>query len=243
MHINYGTIPQNWVAVHCHFILDTQISSGANPCQSLLWTKYEWNRFSTNISISLFSIIPPMHHIHSFIHQGHQMSKCEICIILNNMKFPLPVIWISDVLILCFHGNPYTYYLRMKAVHSHAEWCKVPPVCCCHSTRPYSVTTYTTTISGHIQFWSLMCWIWTTSVFRKKTVRTSNLQEEERLFHQNISTLIEFVPLCSWNNPNITSSSNVYWTMHHCNGWRMKDQLDVTCYLISLLMCSACFGH
>ena len=28
-----------------------------------------------------------------------------------------------------------------------------------------------------------------------------------------------------------------------CNSWRMKDQLDVTCYFISLLMCSTCFGH
>ena len=37
--------------------------------------------------------------------------------------------------------------------------------------------------------------------------------------------------------------SNVYWTVHHCNSWRMKDQLDVTCYFISLIMCSTCFGH
>ena len=37
--------------------------------------------------------------------------------------------------------------------------------------------------------------------------------------------------------------SNIYWTVHHCNSWRMKDQLDVTCYFISLLMCSTCFGH
>jgi hypothetical protein len=37
--------------------------------------------------------------------------------------------------------------------------------------------------------------------------------------------------------------SNVYWTVHHCNSWRMEDQLDVTCYFISLLICSACFGH
>ena len=35
--------------------------------------------------------------------------------------------------------------------------------------------------------------------------------------------------------------SNVYWTVHHCNSWRMKDQLDVTCYFISLIMCSTCF--
>jgi len=25
--------------------------------------------------------------------------------------------------------------------------------------------------------------------------------------------------------------------------WRIKDQLDATCYFISLLMCSTCFGH
>ena len=36
----------------------------------------------------------------------------------------------------------------------------------------------------------------------------------------------------------IISESNVYWTVHHCNSWRMKDQIDVTCYFISLIMCS-----
>ena len=40
-----------------------------------------------------------------------------------------------------------------------------------------------------------------------------------------------------------TCVCNVYWTVHHCNSSRMKDQLDVTCYFISLLMCSTCFGH
>jgi len=30
--------------------------------------------------------------------------------------------------------------------------------------------------------------------------------------------------------------SNVYWTMHHCNSWGMKNQLDVTCYFISLVL-------
>jgi len=37
--------------------------------------------------------------------------------------------------------------------------------------------------------------------------------------------------------------SYVYWTVHHCDSWRIKDQFDVTCYFISLLMCSTCFGH
>ena len=39
------------------------------------------------------------------------------------------------------------------------------------------------------------------------------------------------------------SESNVYWTVYHCNSWRMKNQLDVTCYFISLIMRSTCFGH
>jgi hypothetical protein len=30
------------------------------------------------------------------------------------------------------------------------------------------------------------------------------------------------------------NESNVYWTVHHCNSWRIKDQLDVTCHFISL---------
>ena len=38
-------------------------------------------------------------------------------------------------------------------------------------------------------------------------------------------------------------ASYVYRTMHHCDSWRIKDQLDVTCYFILRLMYSACFGH
>ena len=38
-------------------------------------------------------------------------------------------------------------------------------------------------------------------------------------------------------------TSYVYWTVHHCDSWRIKDQLDVTCYFISFLMCLTCFGH
>ena len=32
--------------------------------------------------------------------------------------------------------------------------------------------------------------------------------------------------------------SNVYWTVHHCNSWRMKNQLDVTCYILFHLLCA-----
>ena len=27
------------------------------------------------------------------------------------------------------------------------------------------------------------------------------------------------------------SATNVYWIVHHCNSWGIKNQLDVTCYL------------
>ena len=52
-------------------------------------------------------------------------------------------------------------------------------------------------------------------------------------------------------SPTLTSSSNIWRTksffpfMHTSSrhSWRMKDQLDVTGYFISLLMCSTYFGH
>ena len=53
-------------------------------------------------------------------------------------------------------------------------------------------------------------------------------------------SLLSFIGLM-WEIP--AAESNVYWTVHHCNSWRMKDQLDITCYFISLVMCSTCFGH
>ena len=56
------------------------------------------------------------------------------------------------------------------------------------------------------------------------------------------SSLKSILILCC---PDLEHSdrSNVYWTVHHCDSWRMKDQIDVTCNFISLLMCSTCFGH
>jgi len=31
-------------------------------------------------------------------------------------------------------------------------------------------------------------------------------------------------------NKNYTSKSYLYWTVHHCDSWRIRDQLDVTGY-------------
>ena len=41
----------------------------------------------------------------------------------------------------------------------------------------------------------------------------------------------------------VESKCYVYWTVHHCDSWRIRDQLDVTTYFISLLVFSTCFEH
>jgi len=37
--------------------------------------------------------------------------------------------------------------------------------------------------------------------------------------------------------------ADIYWTVHHCDNWRIKNQLDATYYFIVLLIGSTCFGH
>jgi len=37
--------------------------------------------------------------------------------------------------------------------------------------------------------------------------------------------------------------SDVYWTVHHCDNWRIKNQLDATYHFIVRLIGSTCFGH
>ena len=44
-----------------------------------------------------------------------------------------------------------------------------------------------------------------------------------------------------YHNRIIPNSSQFTTNTSYC--WRIKDQLDVTSYFISLLMCSTCFGH
>jgi len=39
------------------------------------------------------------------------------------------------------------------------------------------------------------------------------------------------------------SLSDVYWTVHHCDSWRIKNQLDTTWYIIVILISSTYFGH
>jgi len=36
---------------------------------------------------------------------------------------------------------------------------------------------------------------------------------------------------------------DVFWTVHHCDNWRIKNQLDATYCFIVLLIGSTCFGH
>ena len=44
-------------------------------------------------------------------------------------------------------------------------------------------------------------------------------------------------------NQKLCDFWTVEWLRHIIIIWRMKDQFDVTCYFISLIMCSTCFGH
>ena len=37
--------------------------------------------------------------------------------------------------------------------------------------------------------------------------------------------------------------TDVYWTMHLRDNWRIKHRLDATCYFIVLLIGSTCIGH
>ena len=44
---------------------------------------------------------------------------------------------------------------------------------------------------------------------------------EVKLSYQEDSTTLQYFAL----------ESDVYWTVHHCDSWRIKNQLDVTCYI------------
>ena len=42
---------------------------------------------------------------------------------------------------------------------------------------------------------------------------------------------------------NECSGSDVYWTVHHCDNWRIINQIDVAYYFFVLLIGSTRFGH
>ena len=46
-----------------------------------------------------------------------------------------------------------------------------------------------------------------------------------------------------WSYVVVETAFYVCWTVHHCDNWRIKNQLDATCYFIVLLIGSICFGH
>ena len=48
---------------------------------------------------------------------------------------------------------------------------------------------------------------------------------------------------CLWCYDKARWGSNVYWTVHRCNSWGIKNQLDVTCCLYFTYICSTCFEH
>ena len=51
-----------------------------------------------------------------------------------------------------------------------------------------------------------------------------------------------FQGICLGCPKNVLYESDAYWTVHHCDSWRIN-QLDVTFYFILLLIDSTRFGH
>ena len=49
----------------------------------------------------------------------------------------------------------------------------------------------------------------------------------------------ELMWIMNWMMP---AESEVYWTVHRCDYWRIKNQLDATYYFIVLLIGSTCSG-
>ena len=100
-------------------------------------------------------------------------------------------------------------------------------------------------------------WSYPVSLTKTKVVDEwkTNMMSLAILFHllcaQHVSdiniSIFRSLRLCWWITTSVvlfrTRPFIVYWTVHLCNSWGMKDQLDVTCYFISLTMCSTCFGH
>ena len=41
---------------------------------------------------------------------------------------------------------------------------------------------------------------------------------------------------CQFSFHDCSFESNVYWTVHHCNSWGIKNQLDVACYFLFHLL-------
>ena len=66
-------------------------------------------------------------------------------------------------------------------------------------------------------------------------MQATNLLSRRRALKTKIrSHFRKFIPYRAVNTSCL--ESNVYWTVHHCNSWRMKYQLDIICYFISLIM-------
>jgi hypothetical protein len=56
-------------------------------------------------------------------------------------------------------------------------------------------------------------------------------------------TPLYFEPLIILLKKKDCAAADVCWTVHHCDKWRMENQLDATYYFIVLLIGSTCFGH
>ena len=83
-------------------------------------------------------------------------------------------------------------------------------------------------VSNSVNFDTRSC---KTASVHKVQLSTQNSSHIARLIRQfvflNCVQSIEGIYDCN----HFHYESYVYWTVHHCDSWRIRDQLDVTCYV------------
>ena len=133
----------------------------------------------------------------------------------NNSDLPPPPRWTDFHEILCLN-------ILRKSVWDIEESLKSD------SHNKYS-TWRPIYVSDHISFISLQ----NGKFFSQVLYRSQNTRFIYNIFFSKIMQFMRW----SWK------IFDFYWTVHHCDNWRIKNQTDATCYFIVLLKGSTCFGH
>jgi len=97
--------------------------------------------------------------------------------------------------------------------------------------------------TSHFKFISYLVWIYF-NIFNRGVLFKIYLLHglvDERLEINKTSKI--FLLLFLVGILKLIFFSGVYWIVHHCDNWRIQNQLDTTNYFIVLLMGSTCFGQ
>ena len=81
------------------------------------------------------------------------------------------------------------------------------------------------------------------STIYQHTWRKESKQDSRELIIIIIIILSAMCFLWSGLDDETCTSFDVYWTVHHCDNWRIKNKLVATYYFIVRLIGSTCFGQ